>query len=246
MGSHMPHTRALFPLRLGQDEHGEGAAFSPDGAWFGPLGTVEGELFLGADGGRRRMQLTAGWGMYGRFAVWAPTSDGVVLISGKSLGVLDFGDASVRPMGDIDPPPSSYWGGGPTWRPWDREGRRLAFVRGGQVWISDLTGANARPLTYESAAKQRPVFSPDGSRIAYIAWQPNHRRGWQALTDVWVVDIRTTLTVRITRSDAGSTSGLDWLDRDRLIFDRIARPAGPTYRSTLHVAELGHSADGAR
>ncbi len=56
--------------------------------------------------------------------------------------------------------------------------------------------------------------------------------------DVWVVDIRTTLAVRVTRPDGLRTAGLDWLDRQRLIFDRLGGVAGSISSTSLRVANL--------
>jgi hypothetical protein len=240
----MPHSRALFPLRLGQDEHGEGAAFSPDGAWFGPLDAVGSGLFLGADGARRQMQ-QGGGGLHqmGHFAIWAPAADRVALVSGMSLSVLDFRDMTVRAVTAIDPLTVDGHAGAPTWTPWDREGRHLTFVRGGQVWVSDVDGNEAHQLTFDSTSKRFPVFSPDGSRIAYIVWQPDKRQYWEAPTDVWVVDVRTALAVRVTEPDAGRIGGLDWLDGEHLIYDRLVRPAPLVFSSTLRTADLARRAD---
>ncbi len=54
------------------------------------------------------------------------------------------------------------------------DGRMLAFIRGagtffgpGQVYVKLLPDGEPVPLTHDATAKMDPVFSPDGSRIAY-------------------------------------------------------------------------------
>jgi len=54
------------------------------------------------------------------------------------------------------------------------DGRMLAFIRGensffgaGQIYVKFLPDGQPVQLTHDATAKLRPVFSPDGSRIAY-------------------------------------------------------------------------------
>src|ERR1700731_3473106 len=55
-----------------------------------------------------------------------------------------------------------------------QDGRMLAFIRGnnsffglGQIYVKFLPDGQPLQLTHDSTEKLRPVFSPDGSRIAY-------------------------------------------------------------------------------
>src|SRR4029077_16865017 len=61
------------------------------------------------------------------------------------------------------------------------DGRMLTFVRGpetfmapGQIYIKMLPGGEPVQLTHDDLPKMSPVFSLDGSRIAYTAgmWNP--------------------------------------------------------------------------
>ncbi|MCL6485302.1 MAG: PD40 domain-containing protein, partial [Janthinobacterium lividum] len=47
--------------------------------------------------------------------------------------------------------------------------RHIAFIYAGDVWLSNLDGGGARRLTSDLGEKSNPVFSPDGSQIAYSA-----------------------------------------------------------------------------
>ncbi|MGK5072217.1 S41 family peptidase [Janthinobacterium sp. ZB1P44] len=47
--------------------------------------------------------------------------------------------------------------------------RHIAFIYAGDVWLSNLDGGGARRLTSDLGDKSNPVFSPDGSQIAYSA-----------------------------------------------------------------------------
>ncbi len=48
------------------------------------------------------------------------------------------------------------------------EKAKLVFVRGGNIWIADSDGGNARQLTY-SQKDRGPAMSPDGKWVAYYS-----------------------------------------------------------------------------
>ena len=58
----------------------------------------------------------------------------------------------------------------------------LAFVYGGDLWLADRNGGNARRLTSHAASEFAPRFSPDGSSIAFSA-------SYDGNTDVYVIGL---------------------------------------------------------
>ena len=52
---------------------------------------------------------------------------------------------------------------------WSPDGARVAFTTGGQLWIADASGANAKPLTNLAGGASGPVWSPAGDRIAFVS-----------------------------------------------------------------------------
>ena len=95
------------------------------------------------------------------------------------------------------------------------DGRMLAFIRGsgtfftaGQVYLKLLPDGEPVQLTRDDRQKMSPVFSPDGSRIAYtVAWP------W----DTWVVPVLGG-DPRLMLPNA---SGLHWIANQRLLFSEI-------------------------
>jgi serine/threonine protein kinase len=95
------------------------------------------------------------------------------------------------------------------------DGRMLAFIRGnnsffglGQICVKFLPGGQPVQLTHDSTEKLRPVFSPDGSRIAYGTL------GW----DIWEVPVLGG-EPRILLPNASS---LTWIEGGkRLLFSEI-------------------------
>jgi tricorn protease len=67
----------------------------------------------------------------------------------------------------------------------------LAFVYGGDLWLADRNGSNARRLTSHAASEFAPRFSPDGKRIAFSA-------SYDGNTDVYVIGLDGGIPKRLT------------------------------------------------
>ena len=67
----------------------------------------------------------------------------------------------------------------------------LAFVYGGDIWVSDRDGSHAVQLTSNPAAEFAPHFSPDGQWIAFSANYDNN-------TDVYVIPVQGGQARRLT------------------------------------------------
>ena len=94
------------------------------------------------------------------------------------------------------------------------DGRMLAFVHGpetfvgpGQIYVKLLPGGEPVKLTEDTLEKMSPVFSPDGSRIAYTATP------W----DTWIVPVLGGKP----RLWLPNASGLAWIDGDHILFSEI-------------------------
>lgn len=86
----------------------------------------------------------------------------------------------------------------------------VAFVYGGDIWISGKDGSNPKRLTVNPAVEQNPVFSPNGKLIAFTG-------NYDGNTDVYVIPIEGGTPKRITNHpNADVVRG--WLSDDQLYF----------------------------
>src|ERR1700738_4138293 len=52
---------------------------------------------------------------------------------------------------------------------WSPDGKRVAYISRGQLWIADASGANARQISNVNAGASGPVWSPTGDRIGFVS-----------------------------------------------------------------------------
>jgi hypothetical protein len=216
-GGSMPHQKRL----AGSEDYGfgEGGAFSPDGKWYGPLQDKVGFFFLAADGQRLPIKLELS--ERSATALWSPDGRYVQITDRRDWLIVDMQTLRVQRMQNV-----SYSNGCESkcrWNPWSNDGSRLTFVRNGQVWVSDAFGNGAKQITFDAATKEFPTFSPDGNSVAYRTSQLDNRGRYPriAQTDLWVVDVQSTLVTRVTKRTNGNIMSFDWLDDHTLICDRV-------------------------
>ena len=145
-GGTMPHQK-----RLAGSENfgfGEGAAFSPDGKWYGPLQDDRGFFFIAADGQRMPIKLTLS--ARSTNALWSPDGRYVQISDLADWVIVDMQTLSVHRIQNIIDGNGSETARG--CNPWSKDRKRLTFIRDGQVWISDarLTKpANGKIMSFD-------------------------------------------------------------------------------------------------
>lgn len=132
-------------------------------------------------------------------SVWFPATADMPITSERWVQLTDFPDSAGQPV--LSP-----------------DGRMLAFVRGpgsfvtpGQIYSMLLPDGTPVPLTQDSSDKMSPVFSPDGSRIAYTVVSGQFE--W----DTW----RVEALGGNPGFWLGNASGLVWTDAESLLFSEV-------------------------
>jgi tricorn protease len=78
--------------------------------------------------------------------------------------------------------------------------KEIAFVSGGDIWTVPSTGGTAALLVSHPATESKPLFSPDGRRLAFVSNRTGNG-------DIYILNLETSELQRLTFDDA-----LDQLD----------------------------------
>src|SRR5215470_16550987 len=71
----------------------------------------------------------------------------------------------------------------------------IAFVSGGDIWTAPLAGGEARLLVAHPATESRPIYSPDGTRLAFVSSRTGNG-------DLYVLNLTAGELKRITFDDS--------------------------------------------
>jgi serine/threonine protein kinase/Tol biopolymer transport system component len=98
------------------------------------------------------------------------------------------------------------------------DGRMVTFIRGGesflsrgQIYVKMLPNGESIRLTNDTDVKYGPVFTPDGSRVAYT--RISRDGSW----DTWTVSVNGAEPLKLLPN----ASGLVWTGGNRLLFSEI-------------------------
>lgn len=95
----------------------------------------------------------------------------------------------------------------------------IAFVSGGEIWSVPSGGGTARILAAVDGAPSRPLFSPDGKRLAFVATKPTG-------TAIFVMTIDGGALHQVTHGDIVPTLSGWAADGQTLLFSVTAHNVG--------------------
>lgn len=91
------------------------------------------------------------------------------------------------------------------------KGDDIAFVSGGDIWTVSSKGGTARLLVSNPATEMRPMYSPDGKRLAFTSMRTGNG-------DVYVLNLESGAVKRLTYDD-GNEQVSGWSrDGERVFF----------------------------
>ena len=148
----------------------------------------------------------------------------IAAIAAMVLAIVAVGAILLR-RGSSRPPDRSQWVpltrfpdsvGQPALSP---DGKMVAFIRGrntfitdGEIYVKILPDGEAQQLTRDGTVKMSPVFTPDGSRIAYTVYSPATFE-W----DTWTVPVLGGAPQLMLKN----ASGLVWTGPHQVMFSEI-------------------------
>ena len=114
------------------------------------------------------------------------------------------------------------------------DGSTVAFTYKGDIYTVPVGGGHATRLTVDSGYDGSPLWSPDGSRIAFSS----DRLGSD---DIYVMPAKGGTPLRIT-THSGRETPLAWLDGAQLLYSSSLQPAvnaaqGP-FQSQVYVVDV--------
>lgn len=112
--------------------------------------------------------------------------------------------------------------------------KHISFVYGGDIWIADKNGQNARRLTVNPGVEQNPIFSPDGSQIAFTG-------NYDGNTDVYVISTQGGEPKRVTHHPAADVVR-GWINNNEVYFT-TAREFTYSLGSRLYKSNLEKGTD---
>jgi Tol biopolymer transport system component len=135
-----------------------------------------------------------------------PRNGECCLLVRSDLYVINTKSAGLRRL------PGSGKDGEPAWSP---IGDLIAFSRRKRIYVSDLNGANARPLRGDYRQHRWPAWSPDGKTIAF--W----RGGASSTGSIYAVGVDGRGFRRVV-ANADGYGGPSWSpDGTRILFTRL-------------------------
>src|SRR5450432_1580154 len=81
----------------------------------------------------------------------------------------------------------------------------IVFVSGGDIWVAPAKGGEAHLLVAHPAAESRPLYSPDGTRLAFVSRRTGNG-------DIYILTFASGELKRLTFDDASEQ--LDGWSRD--------------------------------
>ena len=109
---------------------------------------------------------------------------------------------------------------GPLWMRYSAispDGSTIAFAYKGDIFTVPVTGGQARQITSNSAFDSRPVWSPDGSRIAFVSYR-------QGGADVYIVSKEGGEPARLTTHSAAEFP-VAFKDDSTILYSAYIQPA---------------------
>ena len=132
---------------------------------------------------------------------------------------------------------------GPLWMRYSAispDGSTIAFAYKGDIFTVPVTGGQARQITSNSAFDSRPVWSPDGSRIAFASYR-------MGSADVFIVDRNGGEPTRLTTHSANEFPVV-FKDDSTVLYTAYYQPAAESmqFPSSTYSQVYAVSTDGGR
>jgi len=137
------------------------ASFSPDGSEIVfSMSEYDGDLFKLSLKDMSIIRLT--FDQFGQYPVYSPDGSRIAFFHQHSLFVMDSDGANIHAITGLLHPSQTYFDFSP-------DGSKIVVDSNGEIFMVDLYGDTLINMTNHPSQDKMPVFSPDGSEIAFIS-----------------------------------------------------------------------------
>jgi Tol biopolymer transport system component len=151
--------------------------------------------------------------------VWSPDTNYIAYFSTSYpyyLCVMNSDGSNKRPIAQAD-----GWSG-----TWSSDSTKIVYVYDNNLWIADLLNSTTQQITNSSYPKAFPVFSPDNSKIAFVA-KSSGGYLWEGQKEIWVMNADGTNPIKIADGIVGQPVAIKWTKNNRIYF--VRNPWGELY-----------------
>ena len=150
----------------------------------------------------QQKNITAQWAWQLNFGSpsWSPDSKWLAVTCSK-LDVVHTDVCRITADGDqlknLTREVPGIFSSSPSWSP---HGDKIAFYRGGEIFVMDHNGGNRVRLTQQEGviSDRRPAWSPDGTKIAFYSNRDAQEPAQWVEHDIYVMDADGSNVVRLT------------------------------------------------
>ena len=118
---------------------------------------------------------------------------------------------------------------------------RIAYVSNGQLWLSGPDGSNAHPVTSSTLVEGVPLWSRNGTKVAFLAFDPA-TSGLEAVASLIVADGTGGDPVTIVEGVKGMRYVDISPDSTRIAFSYFAQDVSTTQKDRINIAPTDMSA----
>lgn len=167
-------------------------AWSPDGSQLAFVSNGNQLLAVSADGSNRRVLYRVDNGWIGRPA-WSPDGGWIAFpLQSWTANTMVIGELETSTGVEHTLIAGLSYAQSPAFSP---DGRRIAFMSSGTLFVADADGTNPQPITGSGQQwDDQPAWSPDGSQIAFVR-----------SNQVWVMNADGSNARQLTWSNGGSS-----------------------------------------